>query len=381
MVRPLETATANKLDAPIIPLAAIMYLDIEGDPLYAWTGIGDLDFGSLAYGPDLVAPLIDGSFATSSGWSLNGYSISGGVLNTSPNVNEGAGGSTLNNGIPLTIGQQYEINFTVTGAPNGITMVSIGEIAWSVNGILGYTPIVAGLNTIQFIVPNPGHAQTPNTIHFININNGAAAVSIDNITVKQVIGGIPVTGDSVLDANVFKGVGDMLQISGVSEGVGGSDALEIQLPGVDLNSNEMKQIIRDRKKWQFRRALVWLVLFDEITGQLAGKPFRIKTGRMDNMVYEEGRDGGIIKCMIEGQQAYGDEPLNTRYSEQVDLNPADTSQKWVWALANMSAVIGHKTAPELNQALSGGLGSGGTGGGSGFGSIGGGALSNKVRLV
>ncbi len=202
MTRPLETATATAVSAPILPLAAIVYLDILDDPLFAWTGIDDLIF---------------------------------------------------------TAGQ---------------------------------------------------------------------------------------TGDISLDSKTFKGIGTIIEISNVSEGVGGSDALEMSLPGVDPLQPMMKQLITDRRRWQFRRAIVWMLVLDPVTGSIEGKPFRIKTGRMDKMPYTESNQGGVIKVKIEGQQAYGSEPLNSRYSEQVDLNPNDNSQKWVHSLANIT--------PDFNAEVSSG---------------------------
>jgi hypothetical protein len=209
MSRPLHADTSTALAKPIIPLAAIVYLDIENDPLYVWTGLGDLVF----------------------------------------------------------------------------------------------TP-----------------AQT---------------------------------GDTGLDGFTFKGGGSILELSGVSEGAGGSDSLEIAFPGVDPTQPLWKQLMVDKRRWQFRRALVWLMLLDKDTGAIAGKPFRIKTGRMDEFPYEENQGKGFYKCVIEGQQAYANDALHSRYSEQIDIDPNDTSQRWVHNLANMSAQIGKHTAPELNKAIAG----------------------------
>jgi hypothetical protein len=246
MVRPLEAATANALNEPVIPLAAIVSLDIQDDPLLAWTGIGDLTFAAAA------------------------------------------------------------------------------------------------------------------------------------------------TGDAALDGKTFKGIGEIIEIKTVSEGVGGSDGLEIAFPGVSLDNTMMKQVIRDRRRWQFKRALVWMMLLDPDDFTIAGKPFRIKTGLIDSMPFDENDNVGVIKAVIEGQQSYGNEPLNTRYSEQIDLNPNDTSQKYVYHLANMSAIIGKSTATELNTMIaianSGGSsvvpGVTGSGGGYTYGGGGnGGGLRSSVNLV
>lgn len=210
MTRPLHATTALALDKPELPLAAILYLDILGDPLYCWSGIGDLVFAAAQ------------------------------------------------------------------------------------------------------------------------------------------------TGDPSLDGLTFNGTGTLIEISSVSEGVGGSDALEIALPGVDLAQPMLRQLITNRNRWQFRRAVVWLMALDPVTYAIAGNPFRIKTGRMDQMPYTENAKGGVVKCKIEGQQSYGDTPLASRYSEQIDINSADVSQKYVHSLANMTAALGQPSASPSNIASNGG---------------------------
>lgn len=179
------------------------------------------------------------------------------------------------------------------------------------------------------------------------------------------------TGDPSLDGMTFKGTGDIVEISTVSEGVGGSDALEVAMPGVDIANPMMRQLIRDRRRWQFKRAVVWLMALDPDTDAIAGKPFRIKTGRIDAMPYSENGDGGVIKCVIEGQQAYGNQAINTRYSEQINLNPNDNSQTWVHALANQSAELGKSTAsnPAVNAAIVGSTGNKGSSGSGGRGAF------------
>jgi hypothetical protein len=168
------------------------------------------------------------------------------------------------------------------------------------------------------------------------------------------------TGDVALDTFTFTGTGTAAEISTVSEGVGGSDALEIGLPGVDIDMPMLRQLMRDKRRWQFRRAWVWLLTLDPVTDAIVGKPFRIKTGRMDQMPYSENAGQGIVKCRIEGQQAYGDEALGTRYSEQIDINPLDKSQNWVHSLANMTPALGQVSAAP------GAGGGGATSGGGSF---------------
>lgn len=157
--------------------------------------------------------------------------------------------------------------------------------------------------------------------------------------------GAGATGDSALDGNTFLGTGTAIEIGVASDGAGGSDVLELSLAGVSITDPILRQIIYNHNRWQFKPAYVWLVLLDPTTSAVVGKPFRIKTGRIDQMPYDEDKGKGIVKCKIEGQQSYGNQPLATRYSEQKDIDPNDISQDFVYSLANMTASFGTVSAP------------------------------------
>ena len=153
------------------------------------------------------------------------------------------------------------------------------------------------------------------------------------------------TGDAALDGQTFAGITHLVvQIGAVEDAQGGSSGLEIVLPGADLLDEAMRQVVYDRRKWQFRSGRVWLAFLDE-DEQIIGKPVRIKSGRMDKMTVEENDDGtGTITCILEGQQAYASEAIATRYSEQAEVDASDNSQRYVWALANMTPAMGQRNA-------------------------------------
>ena len=164
------------------------------------------------------------------------------------------------------------------------------------------------------------------------------------------------TGDTALDGQTFLGTGTAVEVGTATDGAGGSDSMDLALAGVSLSDPMLRQLIFNHNRWQFKPAYVWLVLLDPVTSAIVGKPFRIKTGRIDKMPYEESKGKGIIKCRIEGQQSYGNQPLATRYSEQKDIDPADISQDFVYSLANMPANFGTISAPPAPVAGYGGYG-------------------------
>ena len=61
--RPLDTATAAAFQLSDLPLGFIIYLDILGDPLLTWTGLGDLAFAAAQTGD----AQLDGNTFTGSG--------------------------------------------------------------------------------------------------------------------------------------------------------------------------------------------------------------------------------------------------------------------------------------------------------------------------
>lgn len=149
------------------------------------------------------------------------------------------------------------------------------------------------------------------------------------------------TGDTALDGQTFQGITHLIaEVGAVQDQQGGSTALEISVPGISLTDEAMRQVVYDRRVWQFKTAYAWLAFLDD-NDNVIGNPVRVKSGRMDQMLVEESEDGtGVIRCVIEGQQAYSAEASGSRYSEQEELDPTDTSQKYVWALANMDPKTG-----------------------------------------
>lgn len=179
------------------------------------------------------------------------------------------------------------------------------------------------------------------------------------------------TGDNALDGLTFEGIANVGDIGAIVEAREGSQALTLSLAGVDLMDDALRQVIFDQRTWQFRAAWLWVVLCDE-DGDPIGKPVRVKRGRMDQMNHEENDGEGKVSVEIEGHQAYVASILNTRYSEQPEVDPTDTSQAYVHDLANKVAGIGDKA-----NATSGSSG----GGGSNGGSLGGGNVGGVDRLI
>lgn len=159
--------------------------------------------------------------------------------------------------------------------------------------------------------------------------------------------------DPALSNLTFERVGNVGDIGNIVDGRGGSQAVQLKLPGVDLDDDALRQVVRDRRRWQFRQAWIWIATLDA-NYDLVGEPFRVKTGRMDRMKVGKGRRGSYVQLTIESHQAYAAQVGNQKYSELADFDPTDTSQNFVHDLANRVAIIGGAVAnnPAVNAAVS-----------------------------
>lgn len=165
------------------------------------------------------------------------------------------------------------------------------------------------------------------------------------------------TGDAALDGLTFEGMGAIGKIGNIVDGRGGSQAVKLTLSGIDISSPLLRQVVGDNRTWQFRQAWIWIATLNA-DYEVIGVPFRVKTGRMDQMpVGKSGRKGDYVSVTIESHQAYASDVLNTKYSEQKDIDPTDTSQNYVHDLANKPAVIGGASASSpAGSALAGSAG-------------------------
>jgi len=187
------------------------------------------------------------------------------------------------------------------------------------------------------------------------------------------------TGDASLDGVVYEGVGHIGQVGNIIDSVEGSQAVSLTLPGIDLADDALKQFVWDARVWQFRRAWMWIALMDE-TGSVIGRPIRFKTGRMDRVrAGSEGGEGSLV-VDLESHQAYAAEALTSRYSEQIEIDSTDTSQRYVHDLANRQPSLGVAPTPFTVAPGTPETGGGGGGGGGG-GYIGGGGVSGGGRCV
>jgi hypothetical protein len=154
----------------------------------------------------------------------------------------------------------------------------------------------------------------------------------------------------------FLGVGNIGTIDAVTDSIDGSQTMNLTLPAVSLSNDYLHQIITNGDLWQRYWAYIWLATYDN-TGALLGKPFRVKTARMDKLVIDIDPDNakGTLTLSLESQQAYSGDALNTRYTDQRQfIDPNDSSQDYVANLANQIPGMGPAKTPAANNLNLGG---------------------------
>ena len=147
----------------------------------------------------------------------------------------------------------------------------------------------------------------------------------------------------------------LVEIGEIVDDENGSGPTTLSMSGVDPGEPGFKQIIADGRLWRLRKGIIWLSYMND-QGELAFTPRRKKTGRMDDLRMLQDESSSQIMLNLEGFAARAAEALGTRYSEQRDVDPTDTSQDYAADLANRQPPIGDPDAARNR-------GGGGTGGG------------------
>lgn len=147
------------------------------------------------------------------------------------------------------------------------------------------------------------------------------------------------TGDSALDGNTFIGLGNIGKIGDIEDTENGSNTVQLVLPGVDLNETALQEVVLNERLWQNRQGWIWFGLLDTTYNTIIS-PTRVKTGRMDQMTVSGSGGTGTVTVALESHQSYVSQALNTRYSQQDELDATDTSQDYVHDLANRQPGIG-----------------------------------------
>jgi hypothetical protein len=147
------------------------------------------------------------------------------------------------------------------------------------------------------------------------------------------------TGDTAFDGITFEGLGNIGTISPIRDTSKGSGAVNLELPGVDLQDTALNEIVNNARKWQYKPAWIWFGYLNTTLGVVV-KPTRLKTGRMDNMVASVKKGVGVVTMTIESHQAHISQAQEIKMIDQKNLDPNDTSMDFIVALSNLRGGAG-----------------------------------------
>lgn len=128
--------------------------------------------GGMVLGSERIA---DGTFGTSTGWTLGTWSISGGTLNSS-GVGGPTGDATYTGGVSTTLGIFHKITFTVVTKTSTQIYFALGSAS--------YVIFPAGTGTFTMYLPTTG---TDGKL-YVRKGDISAQISIDNLSVKSLPG-------------------------------------------------------------------------------------------------------------------------------------------------------------------------------------------------
>lgn len=76
------------------------------------------------------------------------------------------------------------------------------------------------------------------------------------------------TGDPDLDGNIFTSAEGAVDIGDFASDTGNGSGLTITFSAHDNDADVMRQVVRDRRSWKFRRAKIWRFFLDETQGAI-----------------------------------------------------------------------------------------------------------------
>jgi hypothetical protein len=160
--------------------------------------------------------------------------------------------------------------------------------------------------------------------------------------------------DPALNGRIFDPDKAFLDIGDISEDQGIGGPLSIVAKGEALETDALRQIVRDRREWRGRKAYIWFGLLDDDDKELVGEPVRIKTGVMTEVKTSRGQDYGVSITI--DADLRNSSSAEWRWVDHPAGKPGDTLTAFVFDLANKpqgleSADIRRITQPTMPQPM------------------------------
>jgi len=138
--------------------------------------------------------------------------------------------------------------------------------------------------------------------------------------------------DPALNGRIFDPDKAFMEVGDISEDQGIGGPLSIVAKGESLQTDALRQVIRDRREWRGRKAYIWFGLLDDEEKELVGEPVRIKTGVMTEVNTSRGRDYGVSITI--DADLRNSASAEWRWVDHPAAKPDDLLTAYVFALAN-----------------------------------------------
>lgn len=169
------------------------------------------------------------------------------------------------------------------------------------------------------------------------------------------------TGDPVLDNNIFSSAEGAVEISDIGESAGGARPVQLSFSAHDNDADVIRQIVKDRRIWQLRKAKIWLffLMDDEIT--VHSEFVQIFSGVISqaSTARQPGQPATITLDVDADLRAANNAP--SRLQDHARDNPADRFSSFLLSIAN-----GPLATAGSRRGGGGGEGNPGGGGGGAF---------------
>lgn len=145
-----------------------------------------------------------------------------------------------------------------------------------------------------------------------------------------VVSGAP---DPELNGSYFGINSDIVDVSPVRYGAGGSDTVQIKLSALPGLDNDLLAIVADPATWRLRTARLWRFIRDANNVQQGGY-HSYYTGRIVQLAHLSENGGQVLVCSIESYLAAFSAASNRTYLDQQRYDSGDQSARAAIAIAN-----------------------------------------------
>lgn len=165
------------------------------------------------------------------------------------------------------------------------------------------------------------------------------------------------TGDTALDGYTFDSAPAVLSLSDAIESSENGSPLTLTAPASELDEVILRQVVRDKRQYQGRKAWIWLGFLDtdDDTSVLSSPPIRrIKFGHMLSIsITEDAENGGSASLIVDVDQGRA-RGRNMRVQDHNRIwDGEDTFGNYVQPLANRPQGI-TGSADRTNAGIVGG---------------------------